>query len=145
MKRFFLGAIVFLVSGHRLAKRLCTLAILLAGTHMAAQAGDRPDIYLFNPCERMDLYMAMTTYINTPIIIEHLEPPNDKHGSSRFLPWHRRYIKDMEDFLIAQDKALFVPLPRWDPTDVVRSRDTYVSWHEDADLCPCRQGTSPFV
>ena len=54
-----------------------------------ARADDRPDIYSFTAAQRMDLFDQMSNYIDAAIVLQHLDPPADKHGSSRFLVWHR--------------------------------------------------------
>ncbi len=84
-----------------------------------AVAGDRPDINTFTPAQRADLFTQMSSYITSAIILEHLNPPANKHGSARFMVWHRDYIKDMEDFLIAQNRPQFVPLPKWNPNTTI--------------------------
>ncbi|MGE3107725.1 MAG: tyrosinase family protein [Phycisphaerales bacterium] len=93
------------------------LAGVLCGSR--ASAGDRPDIYSFTPAQRADLFTQMSNYISKTKIEDHICPPADKHGSARFLCWHRAYIKGMEDYLISQNRPQFVPLPKWVPSTCI--------------------------
>ncbi|MBC7771113.1 MAG: tyrosinase family protein [Pyrinomonadaceae bacterium] len=95
------------------------IAIIAGLCSPPALAGDRPDIYTFTPAQRATLFTHMSAYITKTAIEGHLCPPNDKHGSSRFTVWHRMYIKGMEDYLISQNQAIFVPLPKWLPSTCI--------------------------
>ncbi|MCC6322798.1 MAG: tyrosinase family protein [Phycisphaerales bacterium] len=97
----------------------CFAIFSLVFAAAAAFAGDRPDIYSFTAAQRADLFTQMSNYITKTAIEGHLCPPADKHGSSRFVVWHRDYIKGMEDYLISQNRPQFVPLPKWVPSTAI--------------------------
>jgi hypothetical protein len=80
---------------------------------------NRPDIQNFSALQRADLAAQMTNFITLAEINKHLDPPTNKHGTSRFVVWHRNYIRGMEDYLISQNRPQFVPLPRWDPNTCI--------------------------
>jgi len=104
---------------------VCTSLALLLGltasvcAPRAALAGDRPDIYTFSAGDRALLFTHMSNYITKTSIEGHLCPPGDKHNTSRFVVWHRAYIKGMEDYLISQNLPQFVPLPKWAPSTCI--------------------------
>ncbi len=95
-------------------------SVLTSSPPLTAE-GDRPDIYTFSPAERIDLYTQMSNYITMTIIAEHCSilAGDQKHGTARFLPWHRNYIKHMEDYLVSQGRGQFVPLPKWNPSTCI--------------------------
>lgn len=132
----------------RLARAVRWVAVLTLGFHVPALAGDRPDINIaFTAAQRADLYTQMLAYIDANIILEHCNPPCDKHGTARFLVWHRTYIKKMEDFLISQGRPEFVPLPEWDPNSCIPDEFILVGGGVDPNCpasaaCPCAPGSN---
>ena len=57
-----------------------------------------------------------------------------------FLPWHREYLSDLENFLIADGHPEFVPLPKWDPGKPIPTEFQVV----DAD-CSAPPSCAPLV
>jgi concanavalin A-like lectin/glucanase superfamily protein/tyrosinase-like protein len=86
----------------------------------------RPDLNDdFTPAERATLASSMQDFLQGPVLNMHLTTPGI-HGSSLFLPWHREYISDLENFLIAEGHPEFVPLPKWDPAKPIPAEFTAV-------------------
>jgi hypothetical protein len=78
--------------------------------------------------------------VRESIVLDHLSIHQggaafQKHNSNRFLPWHRDYIKVLEDYLISQNMAQFVPLPKWDPGTPIPDEFFAVNGGIDSD-CP---------
>jgi hypothetical protein len=82
----------------------------------------RPDITTFTAAQRTQLVTLMQQFITADVIEQHCnyDPMNmmDPHIHSEwdFLPFHRTYIEQLEDFLILSGNPQFVPLPKWDPS-----------------------------
>lgn len=86
----------------------------------------RPDLNDdFTPAERATLASSMQDFLEGPVLNMHLVTPGI-HGSSLFLPWHREYISDLENFLIAEGHPEFVPLPKWDPAKPIPAEFTAI-------------------
>jgi hypothetical protein len=95
----------------------------------------RPDLNAdFTAAQRTDLATLMQTFLDVPVLNAHFTP--GIHGSSLFLPWHREYISDLEDDLIAAGHPEFVPFPKWDPATPIPAEFTAL----DAD-CPALSGS----
>jgi hypothetical protein len=89
----------------------------------------RPDLNDdFTPAERATLASSMQDFLQGPVLNMHLTTPGI-HGSSLFLPWHREYLSDLENFLLAEGHPEFVPLPKWDPAKPIPAEFTAI----DAD------------
>ena len=62
----------------------------------------------------------------------HLDNKEYAHGTSGFLPWHRKYLLEYENALRAQnEKYACVTVPYWD-------------WAEDTDVCKAKGGCKTF-
>ena len=93
----------------------------------------RPDLVDdFTAGERTLLANLQQQQITEATIDLHLTSPGI-HGTSLFLPWHREYIGDLENFLIGQGHPEFVPLPKYDPAKPIPAEHTVV----DADCAGC--------
>lgn len=94
-----------------------------------AFAGRRPDINTFSICEQYDLLELMMEYINQPPLVNGLPTNVAEHATNgmpshnykeAFLTWHRDYIRDMEEWLLTKNGGpKFVPLPKWNPSNVI--------------------------
>jgi hypothetical protein len=100
----------------------------------------RPDLNDdLTPAERATLAASMQDFLEGPALNMHLTTPGI-HGSSLFLPWHREYLGDLENFLFAQGHPEFVPLPKWDPAKEIPAEFTAI----DAD-CTTPPNCNPLV
>ncbi len=58
-------------------------------------------------------------YVCGPIVQFHVEEMPANHFLENFLPWHREYIQGLEEFLANEGFSNLVPLPAWNPCDVI--------------------------
>ena len=82
------------------------------GTHRKAAAA-------LTPQQRTNLRHLIDTYVLTKNPVgEHLAATNDMslmiHGMG-FLAWHNVFVGKLENWLVTNGGAAFVPLPYWDP------------------------------
>lgn len=73
-----------------------------------------------SPKDRAALAGLIQQYVTPAIVSQHLTTP-DIHGGATFLSWHRNYLVGLENFLLAQGRPDFVPLPAWDPSEPIPS------------------------
>ena len=118
----------------------CVLIVVL-GISSAAWAGNRPDIYSFTPTQRTQLKTLMDGYIDKVTAGEHCNT-HGIHGSLIFFPWHRGYVRRMEDYLATHGGSQFVPLPKWDPSTTIPAPfDTFVDADCSSYTCMFGDGT----
>ncbi len=78
----------------------------------------RPDLNNdFSAAQRDVLDDLVLDFITVPVIDEHFTP--GIHTTPFLLPWHRDYVGDLEDFLVAAGHPEFVPFPAWDASNPV--------------------------
>jgi hypothetical protein len=74
------------------------------------------------PQAREELFRRIRDYIASPVdpVRIHLENGH-VHGTLRFLPWHRQFIRAFEEWQRAmiRDASDFLPLVFWDPSDPI--------------------------
>ncbi len=92
--------------------------MFLITTHVTAQV--RPDIYSFDSTERVELGNLIIDFVDKEILRMHCDYTDimggisyDIHDNFNFLPFHRTYLERLEDYLLEQGYAKYVPLPKW--------------------------------
>lgn len=80
----------------------------------------RPDLNGLSPAERAELAQLIDNYASPAIVAQHQSPPPGIHSNGAiFLSWHRNYILGLENYLIAQGRPEWAPLPAWDPASPI--------------------------
>lgn len=106
-------------------KTLYKLAIVLALLPGFCQAQVRPNINSFTSAQRTQLVNAMMEYIDATSVQKHcihvMTTGGHIHSDFDFLPFHRVYLEGMEDYIQSKGPAyaIYIPLPKWDPSTVV--------------------------
>ncbi len=102
----------------------------------------RRDIYAFTPAERAQLRDLIVQFIldanPNPLLGNGLGNGTSgytgtqyhalfgQHGNCNFFPWHRGFIKKLEDYLLKKPGGeCFVPLPKWTPISPIPSEFFY--------------------
>lgn len=99
---------------------LLAISIMIFGI---AQSQVRREINTYSQTERQTLATLMQEYITLEVVQRHcdytVQSGNnslDIHDHFNFLPFHRTYIEDMEDFMLLNGHPEFVPFPKWSQT-----------------------------
>ena len=83
----------------------------------------RPDIYDFGSSDRTTLANAIMDFVTQPVLDEH-DSGHDWHHPAvgeLFFSRHHDYLNQLENYLLTNGFAQFVPVPEWDPGDAVPS------------------------
>lgn len=80
--------------------------------------------------ELLMLNGAIIFYLNSSTAIaDHMSAPDalDIHSGTfdwgeNFLSWHRTYIQGLETYLAVNGYSQFVPLPKWNPSNLIPSQ-----------------------
>lgn len=86
-------------------------------------------------------------FITAAVVDTHLTTPGI-HGTLYFLPFHREYLNDLENFLISNGHAEFVPLPKWDPAKPIPAAFTAIDadcFGEHPQACAPLVDTTPQI
>lgn len=117
--------------------KIATIILTFLLININIFAGKRPDISdpsKFTVCDQYELVDLIIKYLNqgplvsvtggSPLPVNVAEHPITGSASHNyaepFLTWHRDYIRDMEEWLLTQQGGRkFVPLPKWNPIDMI--------------------------
>jgi hypothetical protein len=83
----------------------------------------RQDVSAMSQVKRHALRALLDTYIRDkhPVAEHHkadMDATLDIHGRG-FLAWHQHFVAELENWLVMNNGAQFVPLPFWDPGNPV--------------------------
>ncbi len=130
-----------------------------------AVANPRPDINFFSAAERQQLNDLILDYICNGQPEYNGLTPNDHHFNERceahtnscspelvncngipvnenFLPWHREFLENLENYLMANGGSQFVPLPAWDPCTAIPA-EFQGSGSRCSNIAPISIGSNP--
>lgn len=79
----------------------------------------RTDLNTLAAAERTQLAQLIQQYATPAIVNQHAFPPPEAHAPGTILSWHRNFILGLENFLVAQGRPEWVPLPAWDPANQI--------------------------
>ena len=88
--------------------------------------------WLHNECEssgNCGYFSGSTSWTFDSAIQHHLTYSSFAHGNSRFLPWHRKYLLDLEERLLQFHACL--TLPYWDWTNNAGNEENAHVWETD--------------
>ncbi|MBI1805756.1 MAG: tyrosinase family protein [Ignavibacteria bacterium] len=121
-------------------RRAITVVFVVLLSSAISSAGHRPDIYSFSSAERTQLATMMQVYLTTTVLAQHCNTAGI-HGTATFFPWHRGYIAGLENYLLTNGGAKFVPLPKWDPSTSIPPELTAID--ADCGTYTCTYGDGP--
>ena len=80
------------------------------GTH-------RREVNTLSPAQRTRLHQLIDAFIASPAdpVTEHASVPPPSIHDERFIAWHLYFVGKLEDWLVINGGAEFVPLPYWYP------------------------------
>jgi hypothetical protein len=82
-----------------------------------SQPTRRPTIQELSPSERQTLANAIITFVTPSVLTEHSNGHDWHHPSvgELFFIRHHDYLNQLENYLLSNGLARFVPVPEWDP------------------------------
>jgi hypothetical protein len=101
--------------------KLLTFTILFNIILVLHSQVSRQTLHFMSTSQKTALATQMHNYISAEVIEQHCDMKmltgGDIHSDFDFLPFHRGYLQDMEDYLFLNGAKQHVPLPLWDPAD----------------------------
>ncbi len=102
----------------------------------------RQDLNTLSSAERQDLVDLMLAYIDDDIVDDHMQII---HSGVEIFTGHRAYIMAMENWLVANGGAAFVPLPFWNSANPIPAEFDVVKAEDDGTVRPPLVNLNPNV